>query len=99
MAWRVAGVLATIVRVVGYLLAAILVIYVLLSVVGVNIENGVAQGIGTIGNIAVIAFRDLFVLADPILTIVVNFGLAAVFWVLVAEFGSRLIRFLGARLA
>lgn len=97
--WRVASILATVVRVVGYLLAAVLVIDIVLTVVGVNTANGVAQVIGTVGGFAVLAFRDLFLLTDPIFTVVVNFGLAAVFWVLVAEFGSRLIRFLGARLS
>jgi hypothetical protein len=87
------------VRVVGYALAAILVLDIVLTFVGVNTANGVAQVIGSISDTVVLGFRDLFLLSDPILTTVVNDGLAAVFWVLVAEFGSRLIRWLGARLA
>ncbi|WP_433784983.1 hypothetical protein ACQPX6_01605 [Actinomycetospora sp. CA-101289] len=86
-------------RVVGYALAAILVLDIILTFVGVNTANGVAQVIGSISDTVVLGFRDLFLLSDPILTTVVNDGLAAVFWVLVAEFGSRLIRWLGARLA
>jgi hypothetical protein len=97
--WKVANVLATVVRIVGYAFAAVLVAYIVLALVGVNTSNGVAQVIGSIGDTVVLGFRDLFLLADPITTIMVGFGLAAVFWVLVAEFGSRLVRWLGARLA
>jgi hypothetical protein len=98
-AWKVANVLATVVRIVGYAFAAVLVAYIVLALVGVNTANGVAQVIGGIGDTVVLGFRDLFLLSDPITTIMVGFGLAAVFWVLVAEFGSRLVRWLGARLA
>ena len=97
--WKVANVLATVVRIVGYAFAAILVAYIVLALVGVNTTNGVAQVIGSIGDTVVLGFRDLFLLSDPVTTIMVGFGLAAVFWVLVAEFGSRLVRWLGARLA
>jgi hypothetical protein len=97
--WKAANVLATVVRIVGYAFAAVLVAYIVLALVGVNTSNGVAQVIGSIGDTVVLGFRDLFLLADPITTIMVGFGLAAVFWVLVAEFGSRLVRWLGARLA
>jgi hypothetical protein len=97
--WKVANVLATVVRIVGYAFAAVLVAYIVLALVGVNTSNGVAQVIGGIGDTVVLGFRDLFLLADPITTIMVGFGLAAVFWVLVAEFGSRLVRWLGARAA
>jgi hypothetical protein len=98
-AWKVANVLATVVRIVGYAFAAVLLAYIVLALVGVNTSNGVAQVIGSIGDTVVLGFRDLFLMADPITTIMVGFGLAAVFWVLVAEFGSRLVRWLGARLA
>lgn len=99
LVWRIARILASAVRVVAYVIAVVLVAYVVLTIVGVNPLNGVAQVIGGVADATVLAFRDLFVVADPTLAVVVNYGLAAVFWVLVAEFGSRLIRFLGARLS
>ena len=70
-----------------------------LTIVGVNTANGVARFIGGVADAAVLGFRDLFLLADPIFTYVVDYGLAAIFWVLVAEFGARLVRWLGARLS
>jgi hypothetical protein len=99
LGWKIANVVASVVRVVAYVLAAVLVAFIVLTLVGVNTANGVAQVIGSVGNTAVFAFRDLFLLGDPTFTVIVDYGLAAVFWVLVAEFGSRLIRWLGARLS
>ncbi|MDD7966389.1 hypothetical protein [Actinomycetospora lemnae] len=99
LVWEVAAVLASVVRVIGYVIAVVLAAYVLLTLVGVNPQNAVAQVIGGIADATVLSFRDLFLLADPTFAVVVNYGLAAVFWVLVAEFGSRVIRWLGARLS
>jgi hypothetical protein len=99
LVWKVASVLASVVRVVAYVLAVVLVAYIVLTIVGVNTANGVARVIGSVGNTAVGPFRDLFLLSDPLFTVIVDYGLAAVFWILVAEFGSRFIRWLGARLS
>lgn len=99
LVWKSANVLATVVRVVGYIAAAVLLASIVLTIVGVNVANGVARFIGGFADVAVIGFRDLFLLADPIFAYVVNYGLAAVFWVLVAEFGARLVRWIGARLS
>jgi hypothetical protein len=99
LVWKVASVLASVVRVVAYVLAAVLVAYIVLTIVGVNTANGVARVIGSVGNTAVGPFRDLFLLSDPLFTVIVDYGLAAVFWILLAEFGSRFIRWLGARLS
>ncbi|WP_166659853.1 hypothetical protein [Actinomycetospora succinea] len=97
LVWKVATVLASVIRIVAYVIAVVLVAYVLLTLVGVNPLNAIAQVVGGVANSTVLAFRDLFLIADPVFAIVVNYGLAAVFWVLVAEFGSRLVRWLGAR--
>jgi len=89
--------LASVIRIVAYVIAVVLVAYVLLTLVGVNPLNAVAQVVGGVADRTVLAFRDLFLVADPVFAVVVNYGLAAVFWVLVAEFGSRLVRWIGAR--
>ncbi|MDD7940946.1 hypothetical protein PHK61_21225 [Actinomycetospora lutea] len=97
LVWKVATVLASVIRIVAYVIAVVLVAYVLLTLVGVNPQNAIAQVVGGVADSTVLAFRDLFLVADPVFAVVVNYGLAAVFWVLVAEFGSRLVRWLGAR--
>ncbi|MEJ2863372.1 hypothetical protein [Actinomycetospora flava] len=97
LVWKIAKVVASVIRIVAYVIAVVLVAYVLLTLVGVNPLNAVAQVVGGIADATVLAFRDLFLVADPTFAVVVNYGLAAVFWVLVAEFGSRIVRWVGAR--
>lgn len=97
LVWKVTAVVASLVRVVAYVIAVVLVAYILLTIVGVNPLNAIAQVVGGVADATVLAFRDLFLVADPTFAVIVNYGLAAVFWVLVAEFGSRIIRWVGAR--
>lgn len=99
LVWRVGNIVATVVRVVALLCAVVLVADIILTLVGVNTSNVVARFVGGASGVVVLAFRDLFLLTDPSIAKVVNFGLAAVFWVLVGEFVSRLVRFVAARLA
>ncbi|HEY2194417.1 MAG TPA: hypothetical protein VGH76_19270 [Actinomycetospora sp.] len=98
LAWRTGNVLATVVRTLALLFTLVLVVNVVLVLVGVNPANGVAQFVGAVADIVILGFRDLFVPANPIIMLIVNSLVAAVFWVFVGELLSRLIRFLAARL-
>lgn len=93
--WRGTTVLAAILRIVGYACALVLVVYVVLAGVGVNPQNGVAQLVGALADTVVLAFRDLFLPADPRLRVVVDYGLAAIFWLLAGAIASRIVRSLG----
>jgi hypothetical protein len=97
LAWRTGNVLATVVRTLALLFALVLVVNVVLVLVGVNPANGVAQFVATVANIVILGFRDLFVPANPVVMLIVNSLIAAIFWVFVGELVSRLIRFLAAR--
>jgi hypothetical protein len=97
LAWRTGNVLATVVRTLALLFALVLVVNVVLVLVGVNPANGVAQFVSGVANIVIVGFRDLFIPTSPVLMLVVNSLVAAVFWVFVGELLSRLIRFVAAR--
>ena len=97
--WRGAGILATLIRIVTLVFAAVLVIDVVLTVVGVNPANGVARFMAGFADTVVLGFRDLFLPADPTLMLVINYGLAAVFWVVVGGFLSSGLRFVAARIS
>jgi hypothetical protein len=97
IAWRAGNVIATVLRTLAFLFAAVLVVNVVLILVGVNPANGVAQFLGGLADRVILGFRDLFVPADPTIGLIVNSLVAAVFWVLVGEFASRVVRFLAAR--
>jgi hypothetical protein len=97
LAWRTGNVLATVVRTLALLFAVVLVVNVVLVLVGVNPANGVAQFVAAVADVVILGFRDLFLPADPSMTLIVNSAIAAVFWVFVGELLSRVIRFLAAR--
>ncbi len=97
LAWRTGNVLATVVRTLALLFALVLVVNVVLVLVGVNPANGVAQFVGTVASVVILGFRDLFVPANPMLMLIVNSAIAAVFWIFVGELLSRVIRYLAAR--
>ena len=99
LAWRTGNVLATVVRTLALLFALVLVVNVVLVLVGVNPTNGVAQFVGAVADIVILGFRDLFVPTNPLLMLIVNSLIAAIFWAFVGELLSRLIRFLAARLS
>ena len=97
IAWRTGNVLATVVRTLALLFAVVLVVNVVLVLVGVNPANGVAQFVGAVADVVILGFRDLFLPADPSMMLIVNSAIAAIFWVFVGELGSRVIRYLAAR--
>lgn len=89
---RVLHGVATALRVVGLVLALVLVAFVVLTLVGVNPENGIAQLVAAAADALVMRFRDLFLPADPQLAVAVNYGVAALFWLLAGLVAARLVR-------
>lgn len=91
---RVVGLLADIVRWVGLAAALILAIHVLLVAGEANPANWIARLTNNLANFFSLGFRDLFTKPadDPKLRVLFNYGLAALFWLAVSGFLSRLIR-------
>jgi hypothetical protein len=88
----VVGVLANVVRWVGLVFALALAVHVVLTVGEANRDNGITEFFATTADRLVLAFRNLFTPADAKLRVLVNYGLAAVFWMIVSAVLSRLIR-------
>lgn len=91
----VVGVIANIVRWAGLVVAVILVVRVLLTVGGANPANGITSFITTCSDQLAWGFRDLFTPTEPKLRVLVNYGVAAIFWLIVSGIIARLIRKLG----
>ena len=72
--------LAAIARLVGSLFAVVLLIRVGLAFVAVNPHNVIVEWIVGFSDAIVLDFRDLFLPSDPRIGLAVNYGLAAVFW-------------------
>jgi len=89
---RAVDVLVTAVRTVGGFAAAVLAAYIVLSVGGANPDNTIAKFVARWADVLALGFRDLFTPADPKLQVLVNHGLAALFWLIIASVVSRILR-------
>ena len=88
----VLGVLAGLVRWVGLAVAVILVARVVLTVGGANPHNGITSFVTTWSDRLAWGFKDLFTPTDAKLRVLVNYGLAALCWLVVSSILTRIIR-------
>lgn len=92
---RVAGILAGLVRWAGLIVVILLVVRVLLAVGGANPNNGITSFITSVSDPLAWGFKDLFTPSDAKLRVLVNYGIAAIFWLIVSSIVARLIRRIG----
>ncbi|MEU5693560.1 hypothetical protein [Actinosynnema sp. NPDC020468] len=92
---RAVAVVAGILGWTGLIFAVILAAHVLLTIGGANPENGITTFVAEWADRLALAFRDLFDPADAKLRVLVNYGLAALFWLVVRSLVVRLVRRLG----
>lgn len=88
---RVLDLAAGVVRLVAAIFAVLLVGHVLLTFFGASPGNPITRFFATAADTLVLWFQGLFTLADPTLTMVVNYGLAAVFWLVAAAIVAHLL--------
>lgn len=91
---RVRGVevLATVLRVVGTLAAVALVVHVVLTVGKANPDNGITRFFDGLAGALAFGFRDLFTPENPDARVIVNYGLAAVVWLVVTAIVVRVVK-------
>lgn len=92
MRTRVVGIVAAIVSWAGLALAVVLVFHVVLTVGGANPDNPITSTVKGVAEPVALAFRDLFTPEDGKLRVLVNFGLAALFWLGVRVILLKLVR-------
>jgi hypothetical protein len=88
----VVGVAAGVVRWLGLAFALVLAVHVFLTMGDANPANGITTFFSTAADWFVLAFKNLFMPDDGKLRVLVNYGLAAVFWLIVSAVLSRLVR-------
>lgn len=82
---------ARIITAVGGVFALFEVVYMLLILFNANPANGFFRFVQSIAEPLALFFPGLFDLANDKLEIVINYGLAAVFWLVVTGFIARLV--------
>jgi len=92
---RIVGTVATVIRIVGWLFVLVLVAHVALRLGDANSANGIARFVAYWAERLQLGFRDLFTPADARVQVLVNYGLAALFWLVVSSVLARLVRRLG----
>lgn len=89
---QVVGVVAGVVRWVGLIFALILAIHVVLTMGNANPLNGITSFFAGWADPLALGFKSLFTPSDEKLRVLINYGLAAVFWLVVSSVVVRLIR-------
>ncbi|QRP46499.1 hypothetical protein [Amycolatopsis sp. FDAARGOS 1241] len=87
--------LATLVRWVGLIFAAILVLHVIFVVGEANPANGIVSFVRNWADWLSVGFKDLFTPSDAKLRVLVNYGIAAIFWLVVSGIVAKILRRIG----
>jgi len=89
---RAAGLLVGVVRLVCGLAALVLVAHVVLTIGDANPANGITVFVARWADRLAFGFRDLFTPADESLRVLVNYGAAALVWLIIGAMITRLVR-------
>jgi putative flippase GtrA len=91
----IVGAVATVVRWAGLVVVVILVLRVVLTMGGANPANGITSFVTSWSDPLAWGFKDLFTPSDAKLRVLVNYGIAALFWLIVSSILVRIIRRFG----
>ena len=84
--------LADLVRLLGWLIALLLVVYILFTVFHANPANPWAVFVNNWAQALNLGLGNLFTHPDPRLVVAINYGAAAIVWLIIGLLLSRLIR-------
>ncbi len=89
---RGAGIIASLLRIVGLLIVAVLVVFIVLTLLDANFANTFAAAIRDLAGNLDLGLSNLFLPADPKIRVLLNFGVAAVIWYAITSVVVRLVR-------
>jgi len=92
---QIAGVLSSVVRWAGLIVAIVLVLRVVLTIGGANPANGITSTITSWSDPLAWGFKNLFTPTQEKLRVLVNYGCAALFWLIISSIIAKIIRRLG----
>ncbi|OLT11013.1 hypothetical protein BJF78_27945 [Pseudonocardia sp. CNS-139] len=84
--------LANVLRIVGMLIVAVLVVHIALTLLEANPANALATVIRDLADTLSLGLQDLFLPADPRLAVLLNYGTAALIWFAITTVVVRLVR-------
>ncbi|WP_181783420.1 hypothetical protein [Pseudonocardia pini] len=92
---RGAGLLATVLNWIGMLIVAILVVHIVLTLLDANPANGLTILIADLAAYFNLGLDNLFLVEGPKLAVTLNYGTAAVIWLIITAIVTRLVRRIG----
>ncbi len=92
---RAGNAVARALRTIGFAIVAVLVLHILLSLLQANPENVVAALIARLAETFDLGMSNLFLVADPMLSVLLNYGAAALTWLLIIAVLVRLVSRIG----
>jgi hypothetical protein len=95
MARRGTGVIISVIRAIGLIIVAFLVVHILLVTFDANPTNQFATFVRNGANFFSLGLTDLFQPQNPKVMTAVNYGIAAVIWLVITNFVTGLVRRVG----
>lgn len=92
---RVGSSVTRVVRTIGYAIVAVLVLHIALTLLQANPANAAAALISRLAGTLDLGLSNLFLVADPMLGVLVNYGAAALVWLLITAVLTRLTSRIG----
>ncbi|MDN5915501.1 MAG: hypothetical protein L0I76_10415 [Pseudonocardia sp.] len=89
---RGAGFLASLLRIVGMVIVAILVVHIVLTLLDANPANFVTQFVAKWSSMFNLGLGNLFTPDQPKMAVTLNYGVAAIVWLVVTTLVVRLVR-------
>jgi len=89
---RGAGLIASLLRIVGLLIVAVLVVYIVLTLLDANFTNTFAMYVREYADKFSLGLSNLFLPAEPKLRVTLNYGVAAIIWYVITAVVVRLVR-------
>lgn len=84
--------LANVLRIIGMAIVLVLVVFIVLSLLDANPDNGLTTIVRDLANTFDLGLSDLFQPEEPKLGVVLNYGTAALIWFAITTVVVRLVR-------
>ena len=92
---RAGNAVARALRTIGYAIVAVLLLHIVLTLLQANPANAVASLVRRLAGTFDLGLSNLFLVGDPMLSVLLNYGTAALAWLLITALVVRLASRIG----
>ena len=92
---RAGNAVARALRTIGYAIVAVLLLHIVLTLLQANPANAVASLVRRLAGTFDLGLSNLFLVDDPMLSVLLNYGTAALAWLLITALVARLASRIG----